>query len=178
MAPPTPHPPFFCTECDYSSIKSGNMRRHFHKYHPEANQAPLEKHILQVRYPTVDFDEAVQRYIDRKETVWTMMHKGYRLTRYLRLLGVLRSVYEDIPIHATIKYGSASPFDNPKFVQTMLERYGTIKPSNSPELLEKSLRTSLENKGLGDLFEPIKTLRYVKKVLKEQAEGTKKSEET
>ena len=106
MAPPTPHPPFFCTECEYSSIKSGNMRRHFYKYHPGSNQVPLEKHILEVRYPGVDFDGEVQRYLDRKETVWTMMDKGYRLTRYLRLLGVLRSVYEDVGVQNTIKYGS------------------------------------------------------------------------
>ena len=60
----------------------------------------------------------------------------------------------------------------------MIERYGVPISTMNPAVVEKGIKTRLENQGLGDLYEPLKVLRQVKKILKEQAEGAKKAEKT
>lgn len=168
---------FKCPWCETQILHSGQIRRHKARHHPEEDIKVLERSIIMQRYPDFDLDQAMQDYVDKKETVWTLKKKGYRLMKYIRMLGILRSYGEDVVLMRIWKNGSASIHDNPNHKKVMMEKYGVENASHSQELLDKALKTKLKNQGLEELFPAVKTLQTIKKARKAMAVDAPKEPE-
>jgi hypothetical protein len=155
---------------------SGNMRDHFRSMHPNDDILALERSFIMTRYPDLDLDAVIQDYLAGKESIWTLKKNGFRLAAYFRHAGIRKTYGEEIKAHRFLKFGSHSVYDNPNWVASMMAKYGTMHPQQSPEVKDKRLTTLLKKDGLEDLLEPTKVLRELKKRRRAAAKAKKEAE--
>lgn len=176
---------YSCPVCkgDKGWNNSSDFRVHVRKYHPEISEIELERYMVGFRYPHVDIDRIVQRYVDRLETMMGLQNQGIFIKKYLQTLGVARDYRADLSLMGLHKRfpGLETPEDIRKAYERQL--VGTFREASPEKRFEGYLNrenSKLEKAGQGDLIPAIstlKTIKFVKQRLQEALEPDGNPEE-
>lgn len=168
------HHLYNCPWCKDDKMHKGStvLRVHVRKYHPEITEVEMEYYIAKSRYPNLD--ELVQRYIDRLETLMTLLDKGYNFKKYLDALGVRRHWLVDLSIQGLHKHNPG--LKTAEDVRAAYERQliGNFREASPEKRFQAYLNRDnsvLDKKGQTDLIGPISTLKTIKFV-KERLQET------
>lgn len=177
------HKRYLCPICDDGKTREGkDLRPHVRRHHPDITALELERHIALSRYP--DLDALTQRYIDRLETLMTLLDKGVFLKKYLQTLGVLRDYRADLSIQGIHRRnpGLQSAEDvRAAYERELIGKFREASPEARFQGYLNRENSKLEKAGQADLIEPIstlKTIKFVKQRLQEVLEDSAKPDET
>ena len=155
-----------CPGCDYSTFKSENIRKHCLNSHKEIAEIDLEFSLIQQRYPTMCIDSLILAYLEKEETMISLLKKKILPDKFFRVTGIKRSAQEDKGIMSVISRRKKYFLESPE------HRFKT-------QYLQSSI-TKLERAGMPESLIPaakiLKTIQFtqrqIKKKLKSLAEDT------
>lgn len=136
----------------------------------------MERWITGFRYPHLDIELIVQRYIDRLETMIGLQYQGIFIKHYLRVIGVLRHPQADKTL---MRYLKNPKVKTPEDLRAEMEAQlvGKFREA-SPEVRFQGYlnreNSILEKKGQAELIPAITTLKTIKFV-KQQLEAAREA---
>lgn len=100
-----------CPYCDYTNNRTYRLRLHNTYCHPDKHPFDLEYIIIKERYPNLDIDLLIVRYLEKKETALGLQAQGLFVKHFLTVIGVARRPAQDNSLHGAIKWNNASEQD-------------------------------------------------------------------
>jgi hypothetical protein len=152
--------------------------------HPEISEIAMERHMMETRYPELDIDAMVQRYVDRLETHIGLLEKGYYFKKYLQVLGVLRDWRRDcalLGLHRRNPWIKTADDVKKAFADELVNKFRKASPEARFQAYLNRDNAILENKGQADLIGPmtaLKTIKFIKQRLQEALEEEKKPDDS
>lgn len=172
---------FDCPYCEESKKgkpkKPQDFRLHVQAKHKEIPAAQYERYLVQCRYPTLDIDALVARYVDRLETMIGLQYQGLFIKKYLKTIGVARHPQADKGLMGILAKnpGIKTAEDVRKaFENSLIGKFREASPIDRFKGYLNRDIAILENKGQSDLIEPIKALKTIK-FIKQQLEAAREA---
>jgi len=142
-----------CNWCYAIMPTNYHINKHVREYHPEVDEIELSTDRLRTRYPDVDIEKLISLYVNKNESIKSLIFQGLSIHRHLKLIGVTRSRNSEISVHRTVM--TKMKFDTKE--QYNAYTYSIVAPKTKEE---KLLRSKLIRKGMAkskfnDLAEPI-----------------------
>lgn len=157
--------PYVCPVCGYASVKAVYQREHLQRNcWKHIRQEDLEYELVRQRYPDMDIDDLILRYLEKEETMISLSKKKILPKKFFETIGILRTSQVDKAIMSVIsrknKYYKTSPeyrFE----VQYLPREINKVIKLGLPELVPA--------------VTALKTIKFIQrqtKKTKEQAENT------
>ena len=164
-----PYPPilrFVCPYCENGTDRDAQtFRRHIVNHHPDISELEYERYIVGCRYPTIDIEWLVQRYVDRLETMIGLQRKGIFIKKYLQTIGVARDWRSDLSLMGILKrYPDVQTAEDVRaaYEQDLIGKFRKASPEQRFQGYLNRENSKLEKAGQADLIEPITTLKTIK----------------
>lgn len=164
-----PYPPiirFVCPHCgDGKTRDAQNTRIHIRNYHPEISEVEYERYIVGCRYPTIDIEWLVQRYVDRLETMVGLQRKGIFVKKYLQTIGVARDWRADLSLMGILKrYPDVQTAEDVRaaYEHDLIGKFRKASPEQRFQGYLNRENSKLEKSGQAELIETISTLKTIK----------------
>lgn len=105
--------PYKCPCCEYQNVKAVGVRMHVKRKHKEILDIDLEYDLVRQRYPDMCIDDLILRYLEKEETMITLLKKKILPKKFFETIGIIRTAQEDKGIMSVIsrrkKYYKESP---------------------------------------------------------------------
>jgi hypothetical protein len=129
--------------------------------------------LVQQRYPTLDIDALVQRYVDRLETMIGLQYQGLFIKKFLNIIGVARSAQADKVLMGILKRNpdcKTAEDVTRAYANRLVHTFRNASPEVRFQGYLNRENSKLEKNGHAELIEPItalKTIKFIREQLQE-----------
>lgn len=157
--------PYVCPVCGYASVIAEYQREHLQNVcwkHVRAED--LEYELVRQRYPGMDIDDLILRYLEKEETMITLLKKKILTKKFFETIGILRTSQVDKGIMSVISRRK-------NFFKTSPEHRFEVQ--YLPREINKVIKL-----GLPELIPAVTALKTVKFKLRQAKKAKEKTENT